>query len=187
MNENMALQSVESHINAEEVVEDGRQIKLMAIAGMMLPEFFFADGANSTLASATAQSLPALRKFDDYQHILENHVWIPIYKRVIQNAIDAKRIPEDVKQIDSTGRPTGKTIKAVDSFSYQYPEIKEKDPFNLAKALQIATQEGWASDATAATKMGFDPNQERELIAVEAKQSSGLVTPTPPKPKSSNG
>jgi hypothetical protein len=182
-NENMALASVESNIHAEQAGEDGRQIKLMAISGMLLPEFYFADGANSTLASATAQSLPALRKFDDYQDILEKRVWIPIYKRVIQNAIDAGRIPEEVDEIDEEGNSTGKKIKALKAFTYAYPEIKEKDPFNLAKALQIGVQMQWVSKTTASTLSGYDPKKERDLIRLEGKMSSGLVTPTAPKKK----
>lgn len=181
LNENMKLESVESHISAEQALEDGRQIKLMAISGMLLPEFYFADGANSTLASATAQSLPALRKFDDYQDVLEKRVWIPIYRRVIQNAIDAGRIPEEVAEVDDSGKETGKKISPLKGFSYEYPEIKEKDPKNLADALQIATMSGWASKTTASVKMGFDPNKEKQLIALEARETPGLVTPTAPQ------
>lgn len=182
VNENVSLESVESHISAEEALEDGRQIKLMAVSGMLMPEFYFADAAQSTLASATAQSLPVLRKFSDYQEILAKQVWIPIYKRVLQNAIDAKRIKDKVPEQDSLGRKTGKTINTLDAFSYEYPEIKEKDPHNLAQALQIATQMKWASNTTASVKMGFDPNKERELIKLEGMQQQGIVTPTPLKP-----
>ncbi len=169
LNENAKLESVESHINAEQAIEDGRQIKLMAISGMLLPEFYFADGANSTLASATAQSLPALRKFSDYQEILAKQVWIPIYKRVIQNAIKAGRIEEMVAEIDEEGKETGKEIRAVDAFHYEYPEIKEKDPHNLAQALQIATMNRWVSNTTASAKMGFDPVKEKGIIKLETQ------------------
>lgn len=174
MNENMKLESVESHINAEQALEDGRQIKLMAISGMLLPEFYFADGANSTLASATAQSLPALRKFSDYQDILQKQVWIPIYQKVIQNAVDAGRIPEILDEIDENGKPTKNKIRAIDAFSYEYPEIKEKDPLNLAKAFQIYGMMGLVSRATMSAKAGFDPVKEQEKIKLES-QSLGPV------------
>ena len=180
MNENMTLASVESNIHAEEAGEDGRQIKLMAISGMLLPEFYFADGAQSTLASATAQSLPALRKFADYQDILAKRVWMPIYRQVIQNAIDAGRIEEMVEEIDEQGNPTERKIPAIKAFTYEYPEIKEKDPKNLADALSIAVTQFGVSRTTAKIKSGFDPNKERELTRLEAQIDSGLATPTNP-------
>lgn len=182
VNENVKLESVESHISAEQALEDGRQIKLMAIAGMLLPEFYFADGANSTLASATAQSLPALRKFDDYQDILERRVWIPVYRKVIRNAIEAGRIRPEVEEIDEAGKPTGRRIPAERAFAYEYPEIKEKDPKTLAEALQIAVENRWASNRTASVKMGFNPNKEAILIRLQDEEANTTGEPNPPPP-----
>lgn len=180
-NDNMDLKSVESNIHAEDAREDGRQIKLMAIAGMRLPEFYFADGANSTLASASAQSLPALRKFADFQDILAEQVWSPIFRRAIQNAIDRGRIVEECDMIDAEGEPvmeedgtTVRKIKSVDAFDYVYPDVKEKDPKNLAQALEIAMAHEWVSKSTAASRMGFDPDRERKKILAEREEDMRL-------------
>lgn len=104
-NEKETWEPLQNTSSAGQVAEDGRQIKLMAAVGAALPEYMLSDGQNANLASATAQQLPALRKFTDYQDILVNQVWIPIYKRVIENAIEAGRLPEKVMEIDSEGEP----------------------------------------------------------------------------------
>lgn len=227
-NDNVEWIVLSAEIRAGEAAEDGRQIKLMAVAGMQLPEFYFADGANANLASATAQQLPALRKFTDYQDILTDQVWMPIFKRVLVNAIKAGRIKgeyvddkqEDVwlDMVDADGDPVmenvkevvgryvallktleaadpkelldktkdfakagakQKRVKASEAFDYKYPNVEEKDPLNLAKALQIAVSEEWSSSETAAQKAGYDPQVEGKKIEAEAAQRLERAMQTP--------
>ena len=104
-NDRETWSSVESKVGASDVSEDGRQIKLMNAVGLKLPEYMLSDGQNSNLASASAQQLPALRKFVDYQDVQVYQVWTPIYKRVIENAIDAGILPEMVEEQDDDGEP----------------------------------------------------------------------------------
>jgi hypothetical protein len=134
--------------------------------------------------------LPVLKKFDNYQHILARRVWIPIYRRVILNAIEAGRIDEMVDEIDENGKPTGRKIRAIDAFSYEYPEIKEKDPKNLAEALQIAVQQFGVSEKTAQIKMGFNPQQEKQRVELQGQPpapASAAETPGATPPKKSKG
>ncbi len=81
-------------VNGSDAGHDGRAIRLMVILGMRLPEYFFADGANSNLATSTRQELPALTKFEAFQQIMIEQVWTPIFRRVLQNAIDAGVLAE---------------------------------------------------------------------------------------------
>lgn len=104
-NDNEVWQVLSARIEAGDAAEDGRQFKMMFAAGQRLPEYFFADGQNASLGSAKAQQLPALRKFTNFQDILVEQCWMPIFKRVIQAAIDSGRIKEYVQQIDSNGKP----------------------------------------------------------------------------------
>lgn len=246
-NENVIWEVLESKIRAGDAAEDGRQIKLMALAGMQLPEYFFSDGANANLASATAQQLPALRKFSDYQDILTDQVWKPIFKRVICAAVKAGRISGTVipdvdddcmlDMIDSNGDPVMddaqqqapkqtvqkvaassatvstiasfsdgggipvkvnapqgkvKQIKASEAFDYAYPNLEEKDPYNLAKALQIALGLELVSEETASTEMGYDyPKERKNIVSEGAKRLERAMqtpkgfnpdgTPLPPK------
>lgn len=104
-NDRETWSSVESKVGASDVSEDGRQIKLMSAAGLKLPEYMLSDGQNSNLASASAQQLPALKKFVDFQDVQVYQVWTPIYKRVIENAIDAGILTEMIEEQDEDGEP----------------------------------------------------------------------------------
>jgi hypothetical protein len=84
-------------------MEDGRAIKNMAITGMRMAEYMFADGAQANLATATAQQLPALTRFEGYQRTLIEQLWIPLLKNVVQTAIDAGLIAEEVEEQDEEG------------------------------------------------------------------------------------
>ena len=175
INDNVTITSVESHIAADDSAADGRQMKLMAILASGLPEFYLSEGANSTLASSNAQSLPILRKFDDRQDILEEQVWKKLYRIVVQNAVDAGRIPEEVAELDEFGNETGKKIKAIDAFSFEFPEIREKDVLNLAKALQIRKAEGWIDDSGAIAKLGDNPAEIIAKVQAEQEKQIGLA------------
>ena len=197
-NDKQELAAVDGKVGAGDAAEDGRQVKLMSAVGMNLPEYMLSDGENANLASATAQQLPALRTFTDYQDTLVNSVWRPIYKAVIQAAIDAELFPEMVEEQDADGEPlfddedggtqTPRMVKAVDAFDLVAPELESDDPKTLAEALQIAVGRGWASDETASGRMGFDYQVEQKKIArAEARDTQATAqgranVPTLPDP-----
>lgn len=84
-------------------MEDGRAIKNMAITGMRMAEYMFADGENANLATATAQQLPALTRFEGYQRVLIEQLWYPLFKSVLETAIEAGVLPEEVEEQDEEG------------------------------------------------------------------------------------
>jgi len=104
------ITAINANIRANDVAEDGRQIKLMSVMGLRMPEYMLGDGENANLASATAQQLPAMTKFADFQQILTEQVWRLMFKRVLQNAIDAGVLPEQVEEYDSNGDPVHEEI-----------------------------------------------------------------------------
>lgn len=173
-------QPLTNPVGAGDAAEDGRQIKLMAAVGFGLPEYMLSDGENANLASATAQELPALWKFVDVQDIMAERVWKPIYKWVIQQAIDNNELPEMVTVEDADGEAVkgdnekAESVKAIDAFTVDYPELTEDDPKTLAEALQIAGMNGWISDEGARTviagKFGLDPNVEKKRVAREKEE-----------------
>lgn len=112
-----------------DAADDGRQIKLRNIIGMRLPEYMFADGQNANLASATAQQLPALTRFEAYQTIMIERVWYPLFKRALQAAIDAGTIPEQVELQTSDGEPVADS--EVPSPLPQKPDVKTGVPKTL--------------------------------------------------------
>lgn len=86
-------------------MEDGRALKNMAITGLRMAEYMFADGAMANLATATAQQLPALTRFAAYQRTLIEQLWYPLFRSIIQSAIDAGLLPEEVEEQDEDGEP----------------------------------------------------------------------------------
>lgn len=166
-------------VGAGDVAEDGRQIKMNVAVGVGLPEYMLSDGENANLASATAQQLPALWKFVDVQETMKEMVWTPIFKRVIENAIRARRLPEMVPVQDSDGDPIEgdeeKTIKAIEAFTVEYHELQSDDPKNVAEALTLDLSNGLVSKQTAATKRGYDPTQEKKLIDKEKAEAQAEV------------
>ena len=163
-------------VAANDASEDGRQFRMMAATGMDLPEFMLGDGENANLATATAQQLPSLWKFTDAQEIMKERVWTPIYKRVIQNAIDAKLLTETVTVEDSDGDPIldtngeQQTVDAVKAFSVSYYDLLASDPKTLAEALAVSVSNEWCSNETAAERMDFDWQLEKKRIANEKEQ-----------------
>lgn len=100
---NVEVEPLVNSSGAGEANEDGRQIKLRSIIGMRMAEYMFADGQNSNLASATAQQLPAMTRFQAYQTIMIERVWYPLFKLVLQNAIDNGLIGEEVPEQTADG------------------------------------------------------------------------------------
>ena len=101
----VSVEALHNPIDAGGAAEDGRQMKLMVGNGVGLPEYMLGDGSNANLASSTSQELPALVLFVEYQNILINELWKPLFRRVIQNAIDAGKLPDWCDECDVDGDP----------------------------------------------------------------------------------
>lgn len=76
------------NINATDVKEDGRNIKLAIAAGTNLPEYVFGDASNANYSSSLVAESPFVKGIQYWQMFLEHHLG-KIFKRVIQNAADA--------------------------------------------------------------------------------------------------
>jgi len=178
-------QALSNSVGAADVSEDGRQMKLMTAVGMGLPEYMLSDGQNANLASATAQQLPALWKFTDAQQTMAEQVWTPVYKWIVQTAIDAGRLPGQVPVQDADGddilgaddKP--EVIDALDAIGVKFPDLQEDDPKTLAEALAIATMNAWVSDEGAGdiitATLGLDAAIERKRIEREKEMARDQV------------
>lgn len=170
--------------NAGDASEDGRAVRMMAILGARMPEYFFGNGENSNLASASRQQLPALTKFDAFQDIMTHQIVTPMLRRVLENAIAAGLIREQVPIEDPDGNPTGELIDTLNAFEATYDPVSEQSLGELANMLATATNSFDISIQTAQERLGFDPQQERDRKAREDaammdRMAAGLI-PTPP-------
>ncbi len=190
--DNVDITPLQNSVGSSDGMEDGRQIKNRVIMGLRLPEYFFADGYNSNLATAKSQQLPALTKFNAFQTIMIEQVWTPVLRRALQAAIDAGLLPECVEEQDSEGAPVYMTPEEQDAYAGQAP-MGEKQPdgtctrmcmtidafevsysplgsdgkLDLANALSIAVDRGWVSNQTATNELGYDYALEQKRIGRE--------------------
>ena len=195
--ENEEVSALNNPVGANDAAEDGRQIRLMIANGVDLPEYMLADGENANLATANAQELPALWKFTDGQEIMKEQVWTPIYRTVLQNAIDAGLLKSEVEVQDSDGDPKldsngqTQTVDTLEAFEVRFYELQADDPKTLQEALglalsnEIVSRQG-AQEVSAPT-FGLDPNTEAKRIDAEREKmrneaAQGLRQPYPQAP-----
>ena len=163
----------ENKSNANDVSEDGRQLKLMVAVGAELPEYMLADGQYATRATSHSQQLPALRKFSDFQDIMISQTWEPIYDTVLNNAVAAGILPAEVEEQDEEGKPITdeigmpKMLKVCEAYDVTGPEIESDDPKTLSEALTAYSGLGIISKETTASRAGFDYRKELKNIRRE--------------------
>lgn len=101
--DNEEWSALNAPVSADDAAEDGRQIKLMTAVGFGLPEYFLGDGSNANLASSKSQQLPALTTFAEMQSVLREQLWIPLFRKVLENAVKAGTLPAEVELYDVEG------------------------------------------------------------------------------------
>jgi len=189
--QNEEISALNNPVAAGDAAEDGRQLRLMVANAVDLPEYMLGDGENANLATASAQELPALWKFTDVQEIGIEQIWTPIYRRVIENAINAGMLAEELQMQDDLGdgiediNGNQRTVKAIEAFEVQYYNLQASDPKDLAEALGISVSNEFISEEGARTviapSFGLDPTlearrteKEREERQERANQGFGL-------------
>lgn len=140
-------------VGAGEASEDGRQLKIMALNGIAgIPEYMTGDGENANLATTKSQQLPVLTTFSEFQTIMIEQVWYPTFKRVLQAAIDAGLIAEEVEEQDADGDPV------------------RQDPPETQDAPPMPMQPGIAPAAPAQPKQ-MPPKKLKTIDAFEVQYS----------------
>ncbi|GER88626.1 hypothetical protein KDW_27880 [Dictyobacter vulcani] len=152
--------AVQPSIQANDVKEDGRAIKLMIAVGAGLPEHYLSDSSQGNRATAAEMGLPTLLRFQRRQKILKL-IFRTILDRVLLEAQNAGKL---AREIDTT-------------YDIVFPEIDVTDHLtiagalqSLAKGLSIASSHGWVSDATAMRilfqMVGEDVDVHEELARI---------------------
>lgn len=167
--DNVNVNPLSNSTGAADASEDGRRIKLQNIMGLRLPEYFFGDGYNANKATASAQQLPALTKFGDFQRVMVEQLWYPLFKRVLQNAIDAGVLEAEVTEEYSDGEPRmddGELCycDTLDAFEVSYTPVDDESILELTQALVLQKQQGWIDDDTAMERLGNDPYMIRKRL-----------------------
>lgn len=84
-------QMLSPNINASDAKDDGRNIKLTMCANMQIPEYVLGDASNQNYASSMTAEAPFVKAIQFWQIFFE--FWFgQIYRRVIQNAVEAGQL-----------------------------------------------------------------------------------------------
>jgi len=171
--------AVQPKIDAGDVAEDGRAIKLMVAMGAGIPEHYLASGEFTNRATASEMALPTVKKFKRRQDYF-GYILTRILQRVVQEKQQRGLLPAG---IDTT-------------ITFAFPDIDTDDNLALAQAsyaaaqgLQIAKANGWVSDETAARlffeSLGEDIDAPAEVE--QAKQEVDLEQPAAAPPTPADG
>lgn len=78
---------INANINANDVKEDGRNIKLNMAAGTNLPEYVFGDASNANYSSSLIAESPFVKAVQFWQVLFQYHFGA-IFRKVIEIAVD---------------------------------------------------------------------------------------------------
>lgn len=191
-NDNEVVQVLQQLVGASDASEDGRRLLLMIAAGAGLPEYMMSDGANANLASATAQQMPAMRKFADVQDIMNEQLWTPVFRRVIQSAIDAGVIPEMVEVQKTDGSPVNnldgtpkEKIPALEAFSLSYSDLESLDITKTIPMILSAVNANLLSEQDATGLLPWDldyADQQEKIDAESTRKMQAMLAGNRPMP-----
>lgn len=188
-NEKEVWAAVAPSLGNADMMELGRPVKNMALGGFGAPEAWFAEGDSANRATLAAQGDPTYRMITARQTVVGAQ-WTLIFGFVIAKAIDAGRLPVNVKR----------------DFKVILAEPSEEDRGALATALQslaasltAAEEQKWVSRETAASifasvvsglGLDVDPKEEQTKIEDEAaaaeQKAIDAGLPTPDQTKAMN-
>jgi hypothetical protein len=191
-NDNEEVEVLQQNVGASDASEDGRRILLMIAAGAGLPEYMMSDGANANLASATAQQMPAMRKFADVQDIMNEQLWTPVFKRVLQTAIDGGVLPEMVEVTKEDGTPVNgldgtpkEPIPALEAFSLSYSDLESLDIAKTIPAILSAMNANLISEQDATGLLPWDldyADQQEKIDAEQSRKMAAMMAGNRPMP-----
>lgn len=164
------------NINAADVADDGRVMKLAMVAGTNMPEWMLGDASNANFASSLIAESPFVKAIEYWQIFIEGIIK-EIYKKVITNAVKAGKLtpPNDdefMRKIFKKGNLTeaeeeelaqGTLESPSDIFfgcDVQWPEIIHRDFKEQVEGLGMARLNGWIADDTASAALGYDYDEE---------------------------
>ena len=163
-----ALQASPAAMNA---VDDGRQLLLQIAKGFGLPEFMMADGYNANMATATAQMLPALEVFAEYQRVMRDELVKPVLRKVVELAVDDGMLPYELPKMNSLGEATGEMVLATEAFEVSYRPVVEPDLKALTEALAAQVSASFISKRMAREQLGVDVDKAEKEIEEEKEQA----------------
>lgn len=174
-------------IKADDCREDARLIKLSICSGVNAPEYLLSDAQNANYASTMVAENPFVRKCEDLQDTFEVYLQL-LFKKVIENYIVNGIIPKMSKETilkESFKQKTifnkirrvfvkeqaTKSIPTKTGVKIEFPPMTHKELLQESQSYQIHSAMGWASDKTLAGKLGYNYDEENEIIQKQQIES----------------
>lgn len=184
-----------ANINASDVSEDGRRVILQMCAGTGQPEFMFGDASNQNYASALMSESPWVKEVEFWQTYLEAALFGDMFRRVIQGAVNAKKItppaeedifekyrdfdPADVTLTESQRRrkklkEAGEIVDDGEPDAGLGTDNEDKLPERIEPFRETATEIFYGCDAQWPNIVHRDPKASAEALAIE--RANGWVS-----------
>lgn len=161
-------------VNAAGASEDGREMRLKVATGMRLPEYFFSDGSNANLASATAQALPAIMSFAEWQSIARDRIFKPIFLKVLERSgfdLDQEVEVEDTEE-DQEAKPKPKPQpQEMQQPGTMMPSNGKEQPGDNALPTNNKEQVNGKPPATGNEMMQDEPAEEAPKLKVKIRDA----------------
>lgn len=207
-NKGVKYEFLSPNLQASDVKEDGRAMKLDMASALNLPEYALGDSSNSNYASTLVAEAPFVKAVQYWQKFFE--YWFGmIGRKVIENVVKAGILDEPndeeflnrirgiakLSEDDHDKReeelkkiaPNGKLIPPSETFygfDIQWPQIIHREFKAFTEALVAARTAGWISDDTAAGSLGFEYQEEvrkQNRIDKEAEKEENSLAGKGPK------
>lgn len=197
-NAGVSYEMLSPNINAQDVKEDGRNIKLNISAGTQIPEYIFGDASNANYSSTMISEAPFVKAIEYWQIFLE-YLFQQLFKKVMLNASKKGLIkpPSDeefLRKVRGLGQlseeideeklaaimPEGKMETPSEIFfgvDIQWPEIVHRNVKEQVDALMVARTSGWVSDPTCSSVLGYEYNEEVRKQKQVKEQAEAVGNP----------
>jgi len=177
------------NLQAADVQHDGRTLLLSTSAGVGLPEFMVtSDSSNANYASTMVAEGPAVMEFEDWQDFFKEEFKIMFSKvintqiaRGLINEFVTKEVEEDTGILDEFGVEIKKTTIVTERIStdcdIQFPDVAVHDILKETQAVSAQDMAGYISKHTATAKLGYNYEDEQELIEQEVEDEIEMKEP----------
>ena len=169
------------NLQAADVQHDGRMLLLGMAAGVGMPEFMLtSDASNANFASTLVAEGPGVMEFEDWQDFFMEEFKI-MYEKVINTGISRGMINEFVtKEVETETdemNPDG-TLKVMTEMitervstecDIQFPDVAVHDILKETQAVTAQESSRYISRRTATAVLGYNYDDEQELIKQEEK------------------
>jgi len=164
-NQGVEYQMLSPNLGARDAGEDGRRFELQIASKLGLAEYMVsADASNANYSSQMVSESPAVKNFENWQAFFKGEFEL-IFEKVIEAGINDGKLPQQSKETGDDGEVIDIPTKTTCSMAF--PTLIARNLKEDTEAYVTHQAMGIASERTIASKLGYDYDQEKELMDME--------------------